>query len=318
MKTCTTAIVIINSLATMAAATNTNTFFPKLLAVPANINQEDALDLAYDNEQGQAAPIYSTVLQPQERPTREVIEALIDMGHKLLDNHMLEDAYKVFEEALFMQKNLRTMQQLQSSNDEEIAATLKAIARVRTAMGDYDGAFDTLNEALELQIDHQSIADTLFDAGLVLMDGAYFDDALRVFKESITVQILVDGYSSSRIAEVQDYMGETFLRTNQLDEAINAWSDSADMWKVLNEDGRLADSLNSMGVAYFRSGDYDVASIMYQEAMSIYSNNTESYDKMDVARKNLDLVTDLASTHEECIAVYHVNGKMNQTGTIEC
>ena len=216
------------------------------------------------------------------------------------------------------------MQQLQASNDEELAAILKSIARVRTAMGDYDGAFDTLNEALELQIDHQSIVDTLFDTGLVLMDGAYFDDALRVLKESITVQNLVDVHtqdrygSASRIAEVEDYMGEMFLRTNQLDEAINAWSDSADMWKVLNEDGRLADSLNSMGVAYFRSGDYDVASIMYQEAISFYgSSSTESYDKMNVARKHLDLVTGLASTHEECIAVYHVNGKMNQTGTIE-
>ena len=89
----------------MTAATDTNTFNLKMVVLPtANVNLEDALDLAYYEQAGQPAPIYSTVLQPQERPTREVIKAMMDLGRKLLDSHMLEDAYEVFEEALFMQK----------------------------------------------------------------------------------------------------------------------------------------------------------------------------------------------------------------------
>ena len=333
--TTTTTITIINCLATTstmtAASTNSNTMITKLV-VPANVKLEDALLLDLGDQQ--APTIYGTasLLKPQgqeqEQPqyqsfTREVIGAMMDKGHTLLDNHMLEDAYRVFDEALFI------MQQNDDANDydnEDIAATLKAIARVRKAMGDYDGAFNALSEALELQTDHQSFADTLFEAGLVLMDGAYFDDALRVFKESITVQELAaassyghgEGSSStSRIAEVYDYVGETFLRTNRLDDAINAWSDSAELWRGLNEDARLADSLNSMGVAYFRSGDYNVAATMYEQAISLYGKSGAN-DKLDVTRKNMDLVMDLASSHEECIAVYHVNGKVNQTGTIEC
>ena len=90
---------------------------------------------------------------------------------------------------------------------------------------------------------------------------------------------------------------------------------------------RVADTMNSAGVAVFRTGDFLNAEIMYEAAIMNYMNQSSDNDEslqnhIALAKKNLSLVENIVNIDfdaEQCIMNYHVpNGKINQTGTIEC
>lgn len=273
------------------------------LHFPASINPLQGIEheITYDN-----AAIASQKMQ--------------GMGDKLFDHHNFEDAYKIYQEVLYIQK--------QYSGTADVAKTLRAIASVKRAMGDFDGALDALADVLDLQMEGspEDISDILFEIGITMLDGKIYDDAVAVLRDSIHT-LRNTNNNSARIAESLDYIGEAYLQMGMIDDAINSWSDSINIWTELGLMARVADTMNSAGVALFRTGDFLNAEIMYEAAIMNYMNQSSDNDEslqnhIALAKKNLSLVENIVNIDfdaEQCIMNYHVpNGKINQTGTIEC
>lgn len=257
-----------------------------------------------------------------EGPSSEVSGLLMKVGNVFMENSEFEDAYQVYEEALHLQ-------QASETSADTVVATLALIAQAKQAVGDYDSAFQALSEVLELQTKEEDIADTLYASGLVLLEGGHHDDALQVLRQAIIVQqhiadergIVDDGF----IAMTLDYMGEVHLQLNQLDEAVNTWAESLNMWEQLNRKERMADTLNSIGVAYFRGGDLYGSLGIYEDAITAYRSigaHDMANSQLAVALQNYEMVVKLieeASTEtQSCIVSYHLNGKINQTGEEHC
>ena len=266
-------------------------------------------------------------------PSEEMANILVVMGEILVSNNEYEEAYRVYEELLHIQENA-------PDNDGlAIAATLASIGHIKQAMGDFDGAFYAFSEILDLQDDvltQEDIADTLFAMGLVLLEGGHYTEALEIMHDAIEAHESVPNKDSSFIASTLDYIGELCIRLGRIDDAINYWADSSNLWREMKNYNRLADTLNSIGVAYFRSEEYDTAKEIYEESIYLYRTygNESGQDHLKIAIINYSMVSNrmtnlgqIALNDEEeedsnqeeyCTASYHLNGKINEAGTYYC
>ena len=277
----------LNILATISTHVCASSYGLTRLYIPPNVDLEDAL-AQYDTTV-KSIPTLSI----EQSSDEQAAQTLIHMAHNLLYNNLPQDAHVMFSEALYLQEHD------EMTKDEDIAATLTAIAQVKRAMGDYDGAFYALSESLELQNDTKAIADTLLATGIVLMEGEYYEDSVRVLKEAINVQLLVvdrdigDAGSAGRIAEINANLGEAYLRMDALENAMTVWYESAEVWTQLGDYSRVGDALNSLGVASFHMNDYGMASVLYEEALAQYNrvpSNANALDKVDAVTSNMSLL----------------------------
>ena len=264
-------------------------------------------------------------------PMEEMTDLLMLMGEILLNHNQLDDAYRVYQE-------LYHIQQSHGANGLEVAATLTIIGHIKQEQGDYDAAFYIYGEILELEgITDEDIADTLFAMGLVLLEGKRYNDALHLMNEAVESHKNLPGELKdfTFIASTLDYVGEIYIRIGQLDDAINAWTESARIWAQLFEVEREADTMNSIGVAYFRIGDLAEAAKIFEKSINLYKTSnahatTDVNDNMMLVMKNYELVKDkyrrvpnariraTVGGDHSCIASYFLNGKINQSGTTKC
>ena len=251
---------------------------------------------------------------------------LKQIGLDLLSRGQYEDSSKVLNQALIYLTNNDESDELK----DEIIITMRSIADTKRAMRDIRGSVDALVELLDSYqqfLNNQEVSDLLYDIGTTLMDGRMFDGALSALFDSIEV---LEEDDPHRIAESMDFIGECYLKLGRIDDAINTWSESLQIWTSVGRNFQRADTMNSIGVAYFRSGDYSNASVMYESAISIYNSEMrhesgqeleETAYRMKLSQENLQLVSNIIEIEgvaQECQANYHLNGRINQTGSIEC
>ena len=287
-----------------------------------NLYLSSATDVTYLHFPANTNPLQGLEQRISTENAAIASKRMLNMGDKLFNHHDFEDAYKVYQEALYIQQH-----NSENAEIQEVTKTLRAIASVKRAMGDFDGALDALADILDMQMESspEDVSDTLFEIGTTMLDGQFYEDALAVFEDSINA-LKETTNNSARIAESLDYIGEAYLRMDKIDDAINAWSDSIVIWSQLGFSSQVADTMNSVGVALFRTGDFANAKLMYETAIAYYGEDSNIDEdsitnRISLSKKNLNLLNSIVTIDvnvEQCVANYHLHGQLNQTGTIEC
>ena len=172
---------------------------------------------------------------------------------------------------------------------------------------DFTGAaaflFDVLHTFRD-QLNNLDISDMLFSIGIAFLEGKMFEEAITVLVDSVRV---LESDDTFRVAESMDFIGESYLGLGQNDVSIEIWSKSAELWQSIDEYHRFGDTLNSLGVAYFRLGDYATATKLCELAILNYKSKIPidtieqemSADRLIVAQSNLKIITKMNMIKEE-------------------
>lgn len=281
-----------------------------------------ATDVTYLHFPSNVNPLPNNVREITQSDAPEAVKRLNNMAHQLEKQGQYKDAYKTYEEALHILQDAE-------APVKEVVVVLNEIATIQREMGDIIGSLNTLVEILELQesdyVDGPQYEKhhTMMNIAMTMMFGNYFHDALPFLNELVHTFTAEYG-TSPHTAESLDFLGEAYLQLGLTDEAINIWSDSMYMWDDLDRPSRKADTMNSIGVAYFQSGDFVNAQSIFEDTIMTYmKSETEDNQHLALAKSNLEMVlrafqTEGVTVVEECIANYHLNGRFNKTGSTEC
>ncbi len=143
---------------------------------------------------------------------------------------------------------------------------------------DYDKALQTLrnmkeNKTEKLQETHQKVA---YFRGVQLYSSRKYDEAVRLFEESIRVGTNVETKALARF-----WIAETYYKKQQYDQSINQYN----TYLTLAAASRQLPDNSSPGVAYYGLGysyikknDYGNANLQFADAVKILEQNLRNYN----------------------------------------
>jgi len=238
------------------------------------------------------------ILPPDDSTLLHDGRSFIDLGHNALISH---------EEKAHNKSS--TYERLGFSKSEIFSQIEIAIreAEQMKSREDFTGAAAFLFDVLDTfrdQLDNLDISDMLFSIGIAFLEGKMYEEAITVLVDSVRV---LESDDTFRVAESMDFIGESYLGLGQNDVSIEIWSKSAELWQLIDEYHRFGDTLNSLGVAYFRLADYANATKLYESAILNYKSKKPidtiekemSADRLIVAQSNLKIVTKMNTNREE-------------------
>lgn len=154
---------------------------------------------------------------------RGLILVYVNKGEILLSQNRMDEALRFFKRSLEISRETGNL-------GYEISA-LKGIGVIYRFKGEFDRAFETLNDALEkaklLKYD-EGVANILYNMGLLYMDVGRYEDALRKLEESLKVRKGIYGKAKTLML-----MGVIKNKLNKKDEALKHLKEAKEIFETL-------------------------------------------------------------------------------------
>jgi serine/threonine protein kinase/tetratricopeptide (TPR) repeat protein len=187
----------------------------------------------------------------------------------------------------------RVGKELQGQPDVE-AALLSAIGNVYDAIGNYDKALATHQEALRLRKaffgdENARVADSLNDLGAVFLDQGKLAETEKLFRQALAMRrnVLTNGHPD--IATSLNNLGAVLFNEGKLDESERLHREALAMWQKLygKEHEVVATSMHNLGNVLYARNQNREAEAMFREV--------EAMRRKLFGDLNLDLATTIAN-----------------------
>jgi len=177
---------------------------------------------------------------------------LVELGIILLSMEEHDDALKVFQRALKLRREEAEDMYGDDDLDEcnlKIAKVLNNIGCVNFERGEMKPAKEAFDEAIALQtavfknfvtlvcgVDSSSpgiltMASTMCNKGYVEVHLDHFDDAIKIFTDSLKIQKSILGRGNKLVQSSLDNLGYSYAMLNQWDKALEAYDE---IWSCLS------------------------------------------------------------------------------------
>ncbi|KAL9190851.1 hypothetical protein ACHAXT_000557 [Thalassiosira profunda] len=156
-----------------------------------------------------------------------------------------------------------------------VAEVLQAVGATYAAAGEYDKAYQTLEEALRIRRASSGpsveVAETLDSLSVVLFKSGDSEKAVELSEEALDMLKTTAGLDHLLVGEVLKHAGDIYQEAEAFDDAMEAYSESLRV--MTHWYGRehlfLAEVLNEIGVTRFKSGEYMIAKQSFTEALRL-------------------------------------------------
>ncbi|MBN2412930.1 tetratricopeptide repeat protein [candidate division KSB1 bacterium] len=149
------------------------------------------------------------------------------------------------------------------------SALLRRISSLHQKLGNLDDAVKCLNEALSVVPDRAVIERALIFRELSwisLIQGQY-QDSIALGKK--TLNILPDDTPSRTLALTLNNLGGASFYAGDINQAVNYFSQSAKVKKVLGDQRSMAATLNNLGIVHNVSGNHEKAKEYWLKSLEI-------------------------------------------------
>ncbi|CAF1366947.1 unnamed protein product [Adineta steineri] len=182
-----------------------------------------------------------------------------------------------------------------SSNDQTTFAALSVeFASIEDAQGNYAEALDSLNKALEIQLevlprDHRKITTIYGNIGSVYQHQGVYDNALNCYKQALTTSLQILPKNHPLVAKICCNIVTVYCEQGEYAEALGYCDKTIGFLNYLPDDHPdIAGISNNIAVIYFHQGKYPEALKYFKEALRIqqktlpanHSNIASSYNNI--------------------------------------
>lgn len=212
--------------------------------------------------------IEKSVLKPNHP---HMIITLSNIAHV----HKLSGEYA---KALFIYRRVHLMQiKVFGTSSAEAAITLSNIGLMEYNLRDFDSAFDSYQEALQIRREiykdesHLDIAATLNSLGLVLFKQNMFEMAKECFSKALEIRQELLGKNHGDVAILWYNMATTFFETGDDDQAIDIYKEALRIERECygDEHPDVIKTIQHLGSIYFSSGRFEEALQHFQNALTL-------------------------------------------------
>lgn len=141
---------------------------------------------------------------------------------------------------------------------------------VNIALGDYDKAGETLQNALALSResgDDLNISISLNNLGLAAIETSRFDEALNYFYEAVEIGQRINDLVA--LGGYYNNIGLIFERQQQYDQSLEYYNKSLDISRKLGYQWGISNTLGNIANIEIQTGSYQSAGELLQEALQI-------------------------------------------------
>lgn len=231
---------------------------------------------------GQNALYYMADAQLKTNEKSAARQAFQRASQMTFNTVLQEDALinyaKLSYELGFDNEAITALQKIQPGTDySNEAQNLMATVFLNTR--DYDKALETLrkmqppNKTPKLQETHQKVA---YFRGVQLYNSRKYDDALKLFQESIDRGVNVETKALARF-----WRAETFYKKKQYDPSINEYNTYltlAGALQQLPDNSSVGVAYYGLGYSYIKKDDYNNADQQFTNAVGILEKNLGFYN----------------------------------------
>ena len=158
-----------------------------------------------------------------------------------------------------------------------VAAALYLLGLIATSMGKYDEALLHLKQSLairqklrKLDDDHLLLLNVQLALGIVYQKRMEFDDAIDCFSKVLTGRTRRLDKDDVSVSEVLQAIGVTYSEANEHSKAFKTLEAALKIRRAsLGSNFEVAETLNSLSLVLFKSGDTEKAIELSEEALDV-------------------------------------------------
>ena len=158
-----------------------------------------------------------------------------------------------------------------------VAAALYLLGLIATSMGNYDEALLHLKQSLairqklrKLDDDHLLLLNVQLALGIVYQKRMEFDDAIDCFSKVLTGRTRRLDKDDGSVSEVLQAIGVTYSEANEHSKAFKTLEAALKIRRAsLGSNFEVAETLNSLSLVLFKSGDTEKAIELSEEALDV-------------------------------------------------
>jgi len=225
-------------------------------------NYEEAFVMA-----DSARIIFKVVLGEE---TREVADALHQMGRSKYKRGYYDQSITLFEQSLAIRKLIFGSEHL------ELAGSYNNLGLSYDLKGEFDKAIDFKQKALEIRLkilgsEHLDVATSFNNIGASYLSKGEFDNANFYFQKALEIRLKILGVEHPEVAASYNNIGVSYLSKGEYKKAIEYCQKGLKIQiKSLGaEHPEVAASYNNIGASYKFSGEYGKAIEYHQKVLDI-------------------------------------------------
>jgi tetratricopeptide (TPR) repeat protein len=203
-------------------------------------------------------------------------------------------------------------QQLISNKRLPVASALYLLGLVATSLGNYDEALSLLQESLAIRqqflprCDHLLLLNVHLALGIVHQKMNDFDKAMDCFSVALAGRSRRLGKDHGSVSEVLQAIGVTYTEANEYHKALKTLEEALQIRRTyFGSSLEVADTLNSLSLVFFKSGDTSKASELSEEALDVLKDSVE-FDHILVGKvlKNVGDYYQNIEAYDDAMAAY--------------
>jgi len=170
-----------------------------------------------------------------------------------------------------------------------VAEALYLLGKISLSSGNYEDAFDKFQEALAIRQkllgkDHLLVSNVHLPMGKVHLEMEEYDKAMRSFSVALAIRSERLGKHHVSVAEVLHAIGSMYIAVEDYSKALETLQEALRLRrKFLGPSVEAAETLNSMSLVFFKSGDTERAIELGEESL-VMLKSSAGFDHILVAR----------------------------------
>ncbi|CAF1292715.1 unnamed protein product [Didymodactylos carnosus] len=189
---------------------------------------------------------------------------------------LLLEAGQIHKAEIFIARHFSENKPIDKETAESSNETLFLLGQLLREKGDYIGALDTYNKALDiwketLPENHPDIAKSYNNIGLVYHKKGDYDNALDYYSKALHIWKETLPEKHSNIAKSYLNIGLVYHNKGDYDNALDYYSKALHICKetLPEKHPAIAKTYNNIGIVYHNKGDYDNAHDYCNKALDI-------------------------------------------------
>ncbi|KAL3792663.1 hypothetical protein HJC23_009391 [Cyclotella cryptica] len=246
----------------------------------------------------------------------------VELGMALLLCGRLNDLAGDYNESMSnFSDSLHIFRTSLGENDMNVSLALSNIGVAHARKQEYSEAVEKCKEALRIRKLHtdndQDVADSLFNIGNLLNEWGNYEDAIPYLEGSLKLYRSLLGDEDITIALCQQKLGAVYLKMNDIEHALDSFSEGLYVCEQVDEEvdheHLLSSFYKGLGDCYLYEEDLDSALESFVACLKIQKELGDDYIEMGDTCNCIGLVYQKSGRHDEAMHFYRKSLKIYET-----